>query len=424
MAELTQTQEPSENIFGSKAGMNNCKSPLPNPPCLQCSSKKIWRDGLRSPMFGDPIQRWLCRDCGLRFSDPDDAQKAREAVETIEMIETKSLRSKDAIVTTRQICVTETKNLVAEQQTTEVLRRNETSETIKGKLVEFAFWMKKEGYREATILGRSKLLRILTRRDANLYDPESVKRAIAKQPWCEGRKGNAVDAYSTFLKMMGGTWNPPKFTAIPKLPFVPKETEIDQLVAACSYRTGTFLQLLKETGIRCGEAWQLKWEDLDLETNTINITPEKNSKPRIFHLSTKLISRLQKLPKNYGKRIFSKAGMEMDTFRDNYAEQRDRTAEKVQNPRLSKIMFKTMRTWKATMEYHRTKDVLYVKQLLGHKRIENTLIYIQLEEALFADQIDFVSKVAKTEKEACEIIEAGFEFVCDFEGHKLFRKRK
>ena len=50
------------------------------------------------------------------------------------------------------------------------------------------------------------------------------------------------------------------------------------------------------------------------------------------------------------------------------------------------------------MEYHRTKDVLYVKQLLGHKRIKNTLIYIQLEEALFADQTDFVSKVAKTQK--------------------------
>ena len=335
-------------------------------PCPQCGSKKLWRDGLRSPMFGNPIQRWLCRECGLRFSDPDDVGKAKEAIETVEMIETKSLKSKDGIVTSRQICVTETKNLVAEQQTSEVLRRKETNE-VKGKLVEFAWWMKKEGYRDATILGRSKLLRILTRREADLYDPESVKRAIAKQPWCEGRKGNAVDAYSSFLKMVGGTWAAPKYTAIAKLPFVPKETEIDQLVADCSHRTGTFLQLLKETGIRCGEAWQLKWDDLDLETNTINITPEKNSKPRIFHLSDKLIRRLQKLPRNYGKRIFSKPNMEIDTFRDNYAEQRDRTAEKVQNPRLSKIMFKTMRTWKATMEYHRTKDVLYVKRARPQK---------------------------------------------------------
>ena len=116
--------------------------------------------------------------------------------------------------------------------------------------------------------------------------------------------------------------------------------------------------------------------------------------------------------------------MPLDNFRDNYADQRDRIAEKVQNPRLSKIMFKTMRTWKGTMEYHRTKDVLYVMQVLGHKNIKNTLIYIQLEEALFADQTDFISKVAKTEVEACVFIDAGFDFVCDFDGHKLFRKRK
>ena len=63
-------------------------------------------------------------------------------------------------------------------------------------------------------------------------------------------------------------------------------------------------------------------------------------------------------------------------------------------------------------------------QVLGHKNIKNTLIYIQLEEALFKNEIDYVSKVAKTEGEACVLIEAGFEFVCDFDGHKLFKKKK
>lgn len=133
---------------------------------------------------------------------------------------------------------------------------------------------------------------------------------------------------------------------------------------------------------------------------------------------------LQHLQKIYGKYIFAKPKMPLDNFRDNYAEQRERIANKVQNPRLNKIMFKTLRTWKGTMEYHRTKDVLYVMQVLGHKNIKNTLIYIQLEEALFQDQVDFISKVAKTEAEACVLIEAGFDFVCDFDGHKLFRKRK
>jgi len=76
------------------------------------------------------------------------------------------------------------------------------------------------------------------------------------------------------------------------------------------------------------------------------------------------------------------------------------------------------------MEYHKTKDVLHVMQTLGHKNIQNTLIYVQLAKALFQDQQEYVSKIAKTEKDACSLIEAGFEFVCDFNGAKIFRKRK
>jgi len=46
-----------------------------------------------------------------------------------------------------------------------------------------------------------------------------------------------------------------------------------------------------------------------------------------------------------------------------------------------------------------------------------------LEEALFQGAVDFISRVAKTENEVCKLIEDG-EFVCDFQGHKVFRKRK
>lgn len=417
-------------IFGNQVEVGDCKSERTGrsvvsassqiPHCPKCNSSKLWMDGKRYLMFGEPVQRLLCRGCGLRFSDPDGVERAKKAFEAVEMLEAKTLKSVGAISSVRQICVSETKNLVAEQQTTGVLQRNIGD--IKGKLIDFAWWMNKEGLREGTIGPRCKLLRILSRRGADLYDPESVKDAIARQPWCEGRKANAVDAYSGFLKMVGGTWQPPRYKGIAKLPFVPKETEIDQLIAACSLRIGTFLQLLKETGARCGEAWMVEWDHCDFETNTVRITPEKNSNPRIFHMSPKLVGMLQKLPKNYGKYVFAKLNMPLDHFRDNYTQQRKRIAAKVQNPRINKIQFKTLRTWKGTMEYHRTKDVLYVMQVLGHKNIKNTLIYIQLEEALFKGEINYVSKVAMTEAQACVLIEAGFDFVCDFDGHKLFRK--
>jgi hypothetical protein len=66
----------------------------------------------------------------------------------------------------------------------------------------------------------------------------------------------------------------------------------------------------------------------------------------------------------------------------------------------------------------------YVKQRLGHKNIKNTKLYVQLEEALFQGEHEYVSKVAKTEKDVSSLVEAGFEYVTEFEGAKIFRKRK
>jgi len=182
--------------------------------------------------------------------------------------------------------------------------------------------------------------------------------------------------------------------------------------------------MLKETGARCGEIWRLKWDDVDFESKIVNITAEKNSNPRVVHLSNKLLDMLQNLPRAYGDRIFSFPHMPVDHFSTLLIQQRKRAAHKIQNPRLLKIHFHTFRYWKGTILYHETKDMYYVMQKLGHKQIKNTLLYVQLEEALFQGETNYISKVAKTEKEICILIEAGFEYVTEFEGAKIFRKRK
>jgi hypothetical protein len=72
------------------------------------------------------------------------------------------------------------------------------------------------------------------------------------------------------------------------------------------------------------------------------------------------------------------------------------------NPRLLKVSFITFRHWKGTMEYHRTKDAPYVKKNLGHKRIENTLKYINLEAMIFKPTNDqFTVRVSCNRKDAC-----------------------
>jgi len=60
-------------------------------------------------------------------------------------------------------------------------------------------------------------------------------------------------------------------------------------------------------------------------------------------------------------------------------------------------------------------------RLLGHKNIKNTLIYTQLIDVR---SDEYVCKTVETVNEAAKLIEAGFEYVCEINGVKLFRKRK
>jgi integrase/DNA-directed RNA polymerase subunit M/transcription elongation factor TFIIS len=437
MASLHKENSTAKRIFGKVGAKNpSGRSDMPRsagtsphkpislePRCPECGSAKTWKDGLRQTSTGRQVQRYICRSCGHRFSfNGSGASKAHQRISSI------ILKSHEAITSKCQICAAQqkgAKNLAAAEVEKEKQAAGaSTLDNVKAKLVEYVWWLQKEGYSQTTILGRSKLLKILLKRGANLYDPESVKATIAKQPWSEGRKANAVDAYASFLKMMGGKWDPPRYEGIRKIPFIPTEAEIDQLIAGCSKRLAAFLQLLKETGIRAGEAWNLKWNDVDMVAKTVSVTPEKGSNPRIFHISQKLAAMLEALPKIYGDRVFSAPNQPLDHHRDHFAQQRKRIAHKLENPRLLRITFHTLRHWKGTMEYHKTKDILHVMQLLGHKNIKNTLVYVQLAKELFKDQQEYISKVAKTETEACALIEAGFEYICDFNGAKIFRKPK
>ncbi|MEM2687598.1 MAG: tyrosine-type recombinase/integrase, partial [Thermoproteota archaeon] len=213
--------------------------------------------------------------------------------------------------------------------------------------------MKKQGYSNQSITTYTKILRILVKRGANLNDPESVKEAIANQSWVGKRKATAVNAYSCLLMMTGGKWDPPFYKEVRKLPFIPTEQEIDQLIAGCGPKTAAFLQLLKETGMRAGEALRLTWTDIDFVNGTVRVTPEKGSEPRIFRISSRLIEMLMRLKNGGGekRRIFCK---DLHVIHKLFWRQRRRVAEKLGNPRLLQIHFHTFRHWKATMEYAKT----------------------------------------------------------------------
>jgi integrase len=419
--------------------------------------------GLRYLSTGETVQRWLCRSCGYRFSqskvEVNVAGKVRESSNSGKNHHEMGVASGDAInekvddclpfaysedVGSHSLSIVEknlnslpfynskhrvcaqkdAKNLEPQTETKTVAGKSPLDQqTLKGKLLEFEFWMQKRGYAEPTVKHRVVRLRTLARRGANLLDPESVKSVIALQKtWCDGTKANVVDSYTCFLEKEGLTWDPPRYKRQEKIPFIPSEAELNMLIGGSGKTLSIFLQGLKETGTDPGELAAIQAIDINKKARTITINhPVKGHRPRVLTVSQELINRLEPLLKQSG-RLFDD-----DQLRRAFLYKRRTMVRKLSNPRLQKMTFTTFRHWFATMEYHRTKDILHVQRLLGHKNIQNTLIYIDLEAKLFGKSSDnFTVRIAHDVGEAVALTEVGFEYVTGkySDGGKIFRKPK
>lgn len=292
-----------------------------------------------------------------------------------------------------------------------------------GDILSFALWMEKQGYKPHSIRGAASSLKSVDRR-TNLLDVQAVLGYLARIQVSEVRKENLSNHLERFYKWKGLQFQKPRYKRVNKLPFIPTETEIDQLIGGVGRKTAAYLQLLKETGVRAGEAYAIKWSDIDTERSIVNIVPEKGSNARQPKISGRLTAMLNALPHKWTYVFHSPemdAGIALDHFRRVFDRQRMKTAEKLENPRIKQISFKTLRHYRATMFYHQTRDILATMQLLGHRNIRNTVVYTHLVNW---ESDEFVSKVATSQKEITELLEGGFDLILQKDGLAYFRKRK
>ncbi|MEM3000099.1 MAG: hypothetical protein QXX34_06220, partial [Candidatus Bathyarchaeia archaeon] len=50
--------------------------------CPECGSERLYRDGMRYLRSGEARQRWLCRNCGYRFSEKRFSDNAFKECQT------------------------------------------------------------------------------------------------------------------------------------------------------------------------------------------------------------------------------------------------------------------------------------------------------------------------------------------------------
>ena len=281
--------------------------------------------------------------------------------------------------------------------------------------------MKKMGLSEETIQTRKYLLDHLAKLGAKMLDPASVETVLATETFTPSAKLARVKAYQGFAKAFKLEFHAPKSNYRSTDPFLPLESEIDQIIDGMTKTGKVFCQIAKDTGARAGEINKIKWEDVDIVSRTIAINrPLKNGNPRTIEVSDKTISFINTLKKNHGEYLFNPTGV---TLRSTFTRRREKLAKKLNNPRLLRIHFHTFRHFKATMEYARTLDLVRTQRKLGHRNIQSTLRYTHL--------IDFTKgeyevQRPKASKDEDELIEQGYQFVRydEIEKRPIYRRRK
>jgi hypothetical protein len=90
--------------------------------------------------------------------------------------------------------------------------------------------MRKAGYRNSTVQTCVRALKGLAR-TTNLLHTESVKSYLANAELSENRKTKLLEDVSRFYAYLKIPFNRPRYKRIETLPFIPLESEIDQLIA-------------------------------------------------------------------------------------------------------------------------------------------------------------------------------------------------
>lgn len=141
--------------------------------------------------------------------------------------------------------------------------------------------------------------------------------------------------------------------------------EIPQLLTTIkrlSERDQVLIEVALATGARESELLNIRARDLVASTNSVQIYGLKGSRDRLLPLKPELFARLQAVCKG-GERPF------------DISAQRVRFIWGKIRPWPKK--FHSLRHTFAIELYRRTKDIYLVKAALGHKSLNNTMIYLE-----------------------------------------------
>lgn len=147
--------------------------------------------------------------------------------------------------------------------------------------------------------------------------------------------------------------------------------------------------LALNTGLRRGEIFGLKWNDIDLERRIIRITDTKNSEEKRVPIGDEAIRILGKIPREESPYLFpSKKGKKLDNIANAFGTARNKAG-------LKDFRFHDLRHTFASWLMMSGVDLFTVKELMGHKDIKMTQRYAHLAPEHKMAAVNKMSEIVK-----------------------------
>ena len=269
---------------------------------------------------------------------------------------------------------------------------------------------------------RRRLSRL--KKTVDLMSPLEVERYILNLPNKNSYKNVLLQAYYKFAKVNGIEWKPKRLRVEQFSITIPTEERINNIISCCTKKYKVIYNISK-LGLRPDEISKIALRDLDLDRGELTVRTSKMGNTRTLKLRPELKDLLKEhVAKNKIRDVNAKLFPSPQRIKLNWRVFRKKAFEYFNDTELLKIRLYDLRHWFATNLYIKSRDIFAVKYALGHRSIVNTMTYVNLANAIVDYSDEYTCKIANNIQEASTLIESGFEYVTDFEGKKLFKKRK
>lgn len=180
----------------------------------------------------------------------------------------------------------------------------------------------------------------------------------------------------------------PQIKRINKLPVVLSKNEmVDMLNKPKQMKHRLLIALLYGCGLRCAEVRNIKLNDLDFDRSILHVRQGKGKKDRYAPLGNFLVNALSSYISIYEPRTWlfdaQRVKGRVEEFDKNFSKRgiqwAIRAAAKLAGIKKD-VNVHTLRHTFATHLLEDGLDILSIKELLGHARIETTLIYLHVAQ--------------------------------------------